>query len=238
MLVGQDGQPKLSDFGLAKRIGDESSQTHAGSVVGTPSYMSPEQAEGQGGAVGPLSDVYSLGAILYELLTGRAPFKAARMLDTLDLVRRQEPLAPSQLQPGTPTDLETICLKCLQKDPRQRYGSAAELAADLGRYLAGEPVRARPVPVWERGWRWCRRNPVVAGLSTLVVVLFIIAFAGSLVFGGIVYHEKNATERARHEAEANLVKATENAAVAQHNMAKAVQNAQLVARTSSSPSGT
>src|SRR5262249_47740627 len=148
VLLTRDGQPKISDFGVAKRLDDDSVRTHVGSVLGTPSYMPPEQAEGRGRDVGPLADVYSLGAVLYELLTRRAPFRAASMSETLDLVRRQAPVPPTQLQPGTPRDLETICLKCLQKDPAKRYASAGALADDLRRFLAGEPIRARPVPAW------------------------------------------------------------------------------------------
>jgi serine/threonine-protein kinase len=224
VLLTRDGQPKISDFGLAKRLGDESGQTHSGSVLGTPSYMPPEQAEGKSGEVGPLSDVYSLGAILYELLTGRAPFRAARMLDTLDLVRRQEPVSPSQLQPGTPRDLETICLKCLQKDPHQRYLNATDLAADLGRYLTGEPIHARPVPAFERAWRWCRRNPVVAALSAAVALLLFATLAGSLVFAAVLYQEKKATEAALEQAEANARAAEENMREAQKNAKVALAN--------------
>src|SRR5262249_23610308 len=137
VLLAADGTPKITDFGLAKRLDEDSAQTRTGTVVGTPSYMAPEQAEGRTKELGPISDVYSLGAILYEMLTGRAPFRAGSVLDTLQQVRTQEPVAPIVFSPSTPRDLETICLKCLQKDPARRYASAAALADDLGRFLDG-----------------------------------------------------------------------------------------------------
>jgi serine/threonine-protein kinase len=218
VLLTQDGVAKISDFGLAKRLDDDSSQTRDGSILGTPSYMSPEQAEGKSGEVGPLSDVYSLGAILYELLTGRAPFRAASLLETLDLVRSQEPVSPAELQPGTPADLVTICLKCLEKHPDKRYASALALGDDLQRFLAHEPIHARPVSAPERAWRWCRRNPVVATLSAALLVLLLAALVGSIAFSARIYREKNATEQA-------LLKADENAELAAQNMVKAQENA-------------
>src|SRR5207302_5795860 len=133
-----------TDLGLAKRLSDDSGQTHSGSVLGTPSYMAPEQAAGRVDDMGPGTDVYALGAILYDALTGRPPFKGATVVDTLAQVRNDEPVPPRQLQPRTPRDLETICLKCLQKAPRRRYTSALALAEDLRRFLAGEPILARP----------------------------------------------------------------------------------------------
>jgi tRNA A-37 threonylcarbamoyl transferase component Bud32 len=166
--------PKISDFGLAKQLESDSGQTQAGQILGTPSYMAPEQAAGQGHAVGPAADIYALGAILYECLTGRPPFKGASVLETLEQVRGMEPVPPARLHPGLPRDMETICLKCLQKEPGRRYGSAAALAEDLRRFQAGEPILARPVGKLERGVKWVRRNPVLAGaLATVLAALLL-----------------------------------------------------------------
>src|SRR5262249_12291248 len=163
ILLTPEGTPKIADFGLAKLSHVESGLTRTDSVLGSPSYMAPEQAEGKTKEVGPAADVYALGAILYELLTGRPPFRGATVLDTLQQVKTAEPVPPSRLVPGLPRDIETAALKCLQKDPHKRYESADALAEDLRRFQAGEPIVARPVGSLERGWRWCRRNPVVAG---------------------------------------------------------------------------
>jgi WD40 repeat protein/tRNA A-37 threonylcarbamoyl transferase component Bud32 len=169
--------PVISDFGLAKQ--DEVCLTATGAVLGTPAYMAPEQAGGDNAAVGPAADVYALGAVLYELLAGRPPFKAASTLETLDQVRHSEPVPPSQLQPKVPRDLETICLKCLHKEPGRRYATAAKLAGDLQHFLAGRPIQARPAGTVERLWRWFRRNPVVASLTAAVVLLLATLAAGS-----------------------------------------------------------
>jgi serine/threonine protein kinase/tetratricopeptide (TPR) repeat protein len=169
--------PKITDFGLAKQLDSDSGQTRSGAVLGTPSYMAPEQAEGRTNAAGALADVYALGAILYDCLTGQPPFRGATVLDTLEQVRQHEPVPPTSLQPKVPRDLETICLKCLHKEPGQRYASALALADDLGCFLRGEPILARPVSRMERLWRWGRRNPVVAGLSGALLLLL----CGSLV---------------------------------------------------------
>ncbi len=177
VLLTLEGDPKITDFGLAKRLEGDSSQTRSGTLMGTPSYMAPEQAHGESRKIGPLSDLYSLGAILYEMLTGRPPFQGTTVLDTLEQVQKQEPVPPSRLQPKMPRDLETICLKCLQKAPEKRYADASALSGDLRRFLAGEPIMARPVGRIEKGWRWCQRNPRVALLTAAVVVLFLIAGA-------------------------------------------------------------
>jgi hypothetical protein len=165
--------PKVTDFGLAKRLDVAGAgQTQSGAILGTPSYMAPEQAGGRTKDIGPAADVYALGAILYELLTGRPPFRAAMPLDTILQVISDEPVPPGQLNAKVPLDLETVCLKCLQKEPHKRYASAAELAEDLRRLEKGEPILARPVGRLEKVAKWARRNPVVAGsLATVLLVL-------------------------------------------------------------------
>jgi WD40 repeat protein/tetratricopeptide (TPR) repeat protein len=178
-----DFEPKIADFGLAKRLDAATVNTQSGMVLGTPDFMAPEQAEGSRSTVGPGADVYALGAILYYLLVGRPPFLAATALDTLMRVRSEEPVAPSVLQPKVPRDLETICLKCLLKSPARRYESAAALADDLGRFLAGEAVRARPTPAWERAAKWVKRRPALAALLALGVVSCVAAAGLVLVMG-------------------------------------------------------
>jgi WD40 repeat protein len=190
ILVDKQGQPRLTDFGLAKRIQGEPGAsapgglTATGQIVGTPSYMPPEQAGGRRGEAGPLSDVYSLGAVLYCLLTGRPPFQADNPLDTLLQVLEQDPVPPRRLNTAVPRDLETICLKCLQKEPRRRYQSAQELAADLDRFLTGKPILARPAGVVERALKWARRRPAAAALvaaSALAALLLTAAGVGFTV---------------------------------------------------------
>lgn len=166
VLLTAAGTPKIADFGLA-RFGAGSGQTQSGEILGTPSYMAPEQAAGRISAIGPAVDVYALGAILYELLTGRPPFCAANAIETLRQVIEQEPVPPTRLQPNVPLDLETVCLKCLQKAPNKRYASAVALADDLRRFLDGWPILARPTSAWERTLKWARRRPA---LATLVAV--------------------------------------------------------------------
>jgi eukaryotic-like serine/threonine-protein kinase len=174
ILMADDGTPKVTDFGLAKLIkGGGTLRTQTGDLLGTPSYMSPEQAAGSHRAVGEATDVYALGAILYEMLTGRPPFKAEEPLETLRQVVHEEPVTPSRLRPRLPRDLETICLKCLHKEPGRRYASALALADDLRLYLEGRPIVARRSTAVERAWRWSRRNPwpaVAAALMTIVAI--------------------------------------------------------------------
>ena len=178
VLLDSSGRPRVTDFGLAKRVTGDSGLTASGQVLGTPSYMPPEQARGELDQIGPASDVYALGAILYTLLTGRPPFQAANPMETLSQVLRQEPVPLRQLNAGVPRNLETICLKCLQKEPQHRYESAQAMAADLSRWLSGRPIAARPAGGPERLWRWCRRNPVVAALTSAVAVVLV---AGSTI---------------------------------------------------------
>jgi len=184
VLLAADGTPKITDFGLAKRLAspDPASPgrqpgenlTATGAVLGTPSYMAPEQASGKKDLT-PLCDVYALGALLYEMITGRPPFQAPTSLDTMLQVMTADPVPPSRLQPGLSRDLETICLKCLQKEPHKRYASAEALADDLARFREDRPIVARPVSRLERGWRWCRRNPLVAGLAAALAAGALVA---------------------------------------------------------------
>jgi serine/threonine-protein kinase len=203
VLMTADGLPKITDFGLAKRLGDsDSSQTQAGTILGTPSYMAPEQAEGEVKEVGTLADVYSLGAVLYQLLTGRPPFQGTTLLETLELVRTQEPVPVRQLQPKVARDLETICLKCLQKQPAKRYIDAGALATDLGHFLANEPIEARPVGQVERLWRWCRRNPGIAALTAAVFLLLVVGVIGSTASAITIARERDQKESERQAADA------------------------------------
>ena len=188
--------PTITDFGLAKLLDGDSGQTRSGAVLGTPSYMAPEQAAGLTHKIGPACDIYALGAILYELLTGRPPFRAATILETLEQVRRQEPTPPRQLNRSAPRNLETICLKCLHKEPHRRYASAEELADDLNRFLEHEPIQARPVGAWERGLKWVRRRPAVT-LAVLVGVLLIGGTAG----GAWLWRQREQQRTHREEAE-------------------------------------
>ena len=182
VLLTLDGRPKITDFGLAKQMVGDSEQTRTGVIMGTPSYMAPEQAWGHTHEIGPLSDQYALGAILYELLVGRPPFQGATAIETIELARNQEPVAPTRLQPKVPRDLETICLKAIQKEPAKRFPDAAAMAADLRSFLYGEPIVARPVSAAERLWRWCRRDPKMAALAATVVVMGLLITAGSAAY--------------------------------------------------------
>jgi serine/threonine-protein kinase len=176
ILRDGQGQPHVTDFGLAKRLEGDSKMTQTGAVMGTPAYMPPEQASGKKGEVTTLADIYSLGAVLYELLTGRPPFQAETPLDTLLLLTEHEPEPPRKLNPAVDRDLEAVCLKCLQKDPHRRYGSAAELADDLERWGRGEPTRARPPSAWQAARFWLRQN--------LRAALWVLALG--LVFGVLI----------------------------------------------------
>ncbi len=183
--------PKITDFGLAKRIEDDQGHTATEAILGTPTYMAPEQAQGKTKQSGPAADVYALGAILYDLLTGRPPFKGETAMDTIQMVQTSEPVPPTRLQPRIPDDLQTITLKCLEKDPARRYSSAADLAQDLTRFLAGEPILARPVSGWERAWKWVRRNPTAAALIA-VCFLAPAAVAGVSLAYSVQLREETA----------------------------------------------
>ncbi|MFO0869117.1 MAG: serine/threonine-protein kinase [Pirellulales bacterium] len=241
VLLTADGVPKLTDFGLAKRTSDDPSEprTADGTVLGTPSYMPPEQARGDTAEIGPAADQYSLGALLYHLLTGRPPFVAPRAVEVVMQVLHQEPVAPRELQPSTPLDLETICLKALSKEPARRYASCAELEADLRRFLRHEPIVARPVGMVERLWRWCRRNPRVAiplatTFSSLLLALGVSIWSiRSLEAKNrdieaqrtkAIAAKNTADENARR-ADANAQRADENAAAAAENAQTALQRA-------------
>jgi WD40 repeat protein len=209
VLLDRADTPHITDFGLAKRVDGESGLTATGAILGTPSYMAPEQASAKRGAVSRSSDVYSLGAILYALLTGRPPFQAETPLDTVLQVIGNEVVAPRLLNPALPRDLETICLKCLEKDPQKRYATAEALAEDLERWRRGEPIRARPIGAVERGWRWCVRNPAVAGLVA-AAVLSLVAGTSVSVFYAIEAQdraEQAKKDAARADEKTNLARA-------------------------------
>jgi tetratricopeptide (TPR) repeat protein len=203
-----DYTPKVSDFGLAKQLDDPSEHTLSGVVMGTAAYMPPEQAEGRLKDIGPETDGYALGAILYECLTGRPPFVAGSLWETIQQVIDAAPVPVRRLAPDCPRDLETICLKCLHKAKGRRYSSALDLAEDLGRYLDRKPILARPVSVWERAAKWARRRPAVAGLVATALLAVLAVAVGGLFYG--LYQEQQATtarqrlERSRlaHEGEA------------------------------------
>ena len=192
ILLTAEGTPKVADFGLARHFEGEPALTLSGARIGTPSYMAPEQVIGKAGTIGPAADIYALGALLYEMLTGRPPFRGETAAETERQVIHDEPVSPSRLNTKVPRDLETICLKCLSKEPQRRYASAAALADDLRRFGEGRPIQARPVGWGERSWRWCRRNPTAAAL--LVTALALVGLAS----GGGVWLVQ---QRARHDAE-------------------------------------
>ena len=190
VLIDAADQPRITDFGLAKITKDDSALTQTGVVMGSPSYMPPEQAAGRVGDVGPASDVYSLGAMLYELLTGRPPFRGVTALATLHEVMEAEPAAPRRLKADIPPDLETICLKCLEKSPSARYPTARALAEELGRFLKGEPIQARPASAVRKAVSWARRHPgALAVLAAFVII--------TLAFGVYYLFEENAFLRAQ-----------------------------------------
>ena len=221
ILLDAAGQPFVTDFGLAKRVESDAGLTQTGAIVGTPSYMAPEQAEGRGKRVGPAADVYALGAILYECLTGRPPFKAATAFDTILQVVADEPVPPRQLNARVPPDVETICLKCLHKEPAKRYSTAEARAEDLARWQRGEPVLARPVSVRERAVKWARRRPAVAGLLAGIVLLTATALAvitglyrNAVWQAGEAAREARRAQQAESQAQTDRDRAQEQEALA------------------------
>ncbi len=230
VLVDEHDQPHVTDFGLAKLLTGDADLTLSGQVLGTPSYMSPEQAAGDRAALGPATDIYSLGALLYHLLTSRPPFVAATHAETLRQVGEAEPAAPRSLNASVPLDLETICLKCLAKEPPRRYATAQELAADLERFLRGEPIHARPVTRVERAWRWCQCEPALAGaigaVALLLIAVAVIASVAALRINTARGNETQERQRAERLAEAERThkeRAEQNAAAAGREQQRAVE---------------
>jgi eukaryotic-like serine/threonine-protein kinase len=209
VLIDDDGQPLVTDFGLARRVEGDGELTDSGAILGSPPYMAAEQTSGRKGVVTTATDVYGLGAILYATLTGRPPFRGDTPLETLDHVREREPEPPSTLNHRVDRDLQTICLKCLAKDPSRRYASAEALADDLERWLRGEPIEARRVGRAERAWSWCRRNPAVASLAAIVAILGLSGVVGLAVSNAMISRrnarivlERDNAKRSQGEAEA------------------------------------
>jgi serine/threonine protein kinase len=200
ILLDAAGRPKVADFGLAKILDSDDGLTKTRAVLGSPSYMAPEQADGDARSVGATTDVYALGAILYELLTGRPPFRAATALLTLTQVKESDPVPPSRFQPGVPGDIETICLKCLEKAPARRYSTADALAEDLRRFLSGEPVLAKPVPSWERAWKWARRRPALAAALTVSTAAILLLLVGALYYNARLRVSVREARAAQREA--------------------------------------
>jgi tetratricopeptide (TPR) repeat protein len=214
ILLDGEGRPHVTDFGLAKRVAVDSSLTQSGQLVGTPSYMAPEQATSKKEPLTTAADVYGLGAILYALLTGRPPFRAETVLETLEQVKEREPDRPRTSNPRVDRDLEVICLKCLRKEPEERYASAAALAEDLEHWLIGEAIQARPLGRAARFRRWCRRNPMVASLTATAAILTVVLFVGLAIALAVIWQKEHdtaealkAVQQAKKETEASEAEA-------------------------------
>ena len=215
ILLDRRGRPNITDFGLAKLVGGKDELTTAGQPMGTPSYMPPEQVAIREGGLGPAADVYALGATLYALIAGRPPFQAPSPMDTMRQVLDREPVPPRELNPTAARDLETICLKCLQKEPGKRYASAAEVADELTRYLEGRPIVARPIGKAERAWRWCRRNPAVALSGAIAAALVLLVAVASPIVALRQSRLRKDEALARHAADEARLKAESERRVAE-----------------------
>jgi|GEM_PF-569431 serine/threonine protein kinase/WD40 repeat protein len=227
LMLTHKGELKITDFGLAKHVDREEDHTATGSVLGTPSYMAPEQASGENNRIGAATDVYSLGAILYFLLTGRPPFQSANVIDTILQVLNDEPVSVRQLNPTIPRDLETVVLKCLHKDPAKRYDTAEQLSQELDRVLNHVPVLARPVSTTERAWRWCRRNRTTATLITTSTVLLLALLVISAIDYSRQIDLKNQANQSRITAEVNEARVTGEKERADSNAIQARANSKL-----------
>jgi WD40 repeat protein len=199
VIIDGHDQPRITDFGLAKRVRGAFGMTVTGQVLGSPNFMPPEQTSAKTGKIGPASDVYGVGAILYCLLAGRPPFHAETIEELLLLLRDADPVSPRLLNPSVPRDLETICLKCLEKEPARRYGNAQELSGELGRFVRDEPIQARPLNAASKLWRWCRRRPAVATLAASVLLLLLVVAIGSSVAAWRVNRARTAEQRANRD---------------------------------------
>jgi eukaryotic-like serine/threonine-protein kinase len=205
VLLAADGTPKVGDFGLAKLLDSQAMFTQSESVMGSPSYMAPEQALGHGKKAGPSVDVYAVGAILYELLTGRPPFRGTTALETLEQVKTTEPVPPSRVVKSVPRDFETICLKCLQKEPGKRYDTAHALADDLRRFLDGRPILARRISGPARAWRWCCRNRLLAGMTGIAAAALLILSVGATLAAFAFRAQRDQISRAERRTQENLL---------------------------------
>lgn len=247
VLLTDDGVPKVSDFGLAREIERDQSLSVSGAVVGTPGYMAPEQARACE-TIGPAADIWGMGAMLYAMLTGRAPFVGSNPGESVMMLLRDEPVPPSKMRMKVPKDLETICLKCLEKDPTRRYETAAALADDLASFTRGEPIAARPISRTERVTRWCRRNPRVAIPTALAASLALALAVGGPLAAGTIYQQKEAVQRtnvelaksqaeeqiARELAQANEKVAIKNETLAKKSQAEAVAAKEIADRNAES----